>query len=140
MNALYLIKVAEKSWQEASGGEGTRGGGLYVGETPNLGYRLYSHRKGWEKATKKEVRNGQRWEVVGTVSGLGAKEGGTKRGKSLESFIKKNKGQGFDRDSFQGNGEEHKRRRVESGNAINVPASSKVASHPHPESARPRAR
>eukprot|EP00746_Dinoflagellata_sp_MGD_P160056 gnl/MRDRNA2_/MRDRNA2_86799_c0_seq1.p1 gnl/MRDRNA2_/MRDRNA2_86799_c0~~gnl/MRDRNA2_/MRDRNA2_86799_c0_seq1.p1 ORF type:complete len:213 (-),score=54.88 gnl/MRDRNA2_/MRDRNA2_86799_c0_seq1:1225-1863(-) len=117
---LYVLKVEEKEWKEVHGGEGVTGGGLYVGQTNNLGWRLYRHKKGWEEGTKVEVQeHGHTWEVVGTVLGMGGKEGGGKRAKSLEELVKKEKGKGFQRARFAGDAEAHKTRIEEAVKSVN---------------------
>ena len=104
------MKVVGKDWKKVKGEEGTKGGGLYVGQTDELGYRLHRHSKGWEKGTRTEVKEGLVWEVVGTVLGFGRGDPGKKRAKGVEEKVKKEKGKGFEREKFQGDGEEHKRR------------------------------
>ena len=90
------------------GGEGTQGGGLYVDQTDDLGYRLHRHRSGWEEGTKKEVGNEEVWEVMGTVVGFGGGAQGRKRAKGVEEMVKKKMGKGFQRKKFEGNGEKHR--------------------------------
>ena len=107
---VYILKVGGKGLTEVCGGEGTQGGGMYVGQTDDLGYRLHRHRQGWEEGTKEEVSNGEVWEVMGTVTGFGRGMQGMKRAKGVEEMIKKEAGKGFQRKKFEGDGEAHKKK------------------------------
>merc|ERR1711907_287969 len=77
------------------------------------------HRSGWEEATEKEEENGEVWEVMGTVVGFGQGSQGMKRAKGVEDRIKKEKGKGFQREKFVGDGEAHKKRIIEVVESMN---------------------
>ena len=107
---VYILKIKGKGLTELRGGEGIQGGGIYVGQTDDLGYRLYRHRQGWEEGTKEEVSNGEVWEVTGTVTGFGRGVQGMRRAKGVEEMIKKETGKGFQRKKFEGDGEAHNKK------------------------------